>query len=239
MSASDTLDFSRPLTTVDIVIFTVKDDRLHVLLVQRPNDARESFPGQWALPGGFVDTDRDNTLKACALRKLQEKTGINAPYLEQLGSWGGATRDPRGWSATHVYYALLPHEQVRLQRGANTREIGWFPITEQGVDKELAFDHREILGAAIERLRSKAEYTSLPAYLLPEEFTLSELQHAYEVVLDRPVKKSPFRTRILSVDLVEESGNMRTGVSRPAVLYRLKSSGTLTIFPRTFSPRSD
>jgi ADP-ribose pyrophosphatase YjhB (NUDIX family) len=230
-------NFPRPLTTVDVVIFTALDERLHVLLVKRPEGPKEPFPGRWALPGGFVNVERDMTLEECALRKLKEKTGLDAPYLEQLGSWGSATRDPRAWSATHVYFALLPHASVHLRKDAT--EVEWFPVTDTGVKPNLAFDHALILAAAIERLRSKAEYTSLPAYLLPETFTLSELQRAYEVVLGRPVDKSAFRTRVFSAQVVEESSGMRTGPNRPAQLYRIKAPGKLAYFPRTFSPRND
>src|SRR6185437_7914751 len=95
---SQVIDFDRPLTTVDVVIFTVRDEALQVLLVQRPDEPGEPFPGRWAVPGGFVDTHRDRDLESCARRKLVEKTGVEAPYLEQLGSFGNATRDPRGWS---------------------------------------------------------------------------------------------------------------------------------------------
>ncbi len=232
-------DHPRPLTTVDVVIFTALEERLHLLLVQRPDDAREPFPGRWALPGGFVDVERDANLEACALRKLREKTGVEAPYLEQLGSWGSATRDPRGWSATHVYFALLPHASVHLQKGANAVAVEWVSVQDSGVDRELGFDHAEIVAAAIERLRGKAEYTSLPAYLLPETFTLTELQQAYEVVLGRPVDKSGFRTRVRAAGLVVEAEGMRTGATRPAQLYRIRSPGTLTFFPRTFSPRKE
>src|SRR5687768_13733371 len=92
------LEFERPLSTVDVVIFTVRESALHALLVRRPADPTDPCPGHWALPGGFVDTALDEDLAACALRKLREKTGVVAPYLEQLGSWGNRTRDPRGWS---------------------------------------------------------------------------------------------------------------------------------------------
>lgn len=232
-------DFPRPLTTVDVVIFTALHEHLHVLLVKRAEGSKEPFPGKWALPGGFVDVERDENLAACAQRKLIEKTGVEAPYLEQLGSWGDAKRDPRGWSATHVYFALLPHASVHLQKGANASDVAWFAVGDTGVKPPLAFDHKAILTTAIERLRSKAEYTSLPAYLLPEEFTLPELQHAYEVVLGRPVEKSAFRTRVLAAELVEETEGRRVGPNRPAQLYRLKSPGELIFFPRTFSPRKE
>ncbi len=229
----------RPLTTVDLVIFTALDEKLQVLLVRRPEEDTEPFPGLWALPGGFVDIERNESLEACARRKLKEKTGVDSPYLEQLGSWGGKDRDPRGWSATHVYYALVPHAAVQLQKGANAADVGWFPVGETGVEAKLAFDHEDILATGIERLRSKAEYTSLPVYLLPEEFTLPELQHAYEVVLGRPVEKSAFRTRVMSAQMLEETEGMRTGPFRPAQLYTLKSFNTPVFFPRTFSPRKD
>lgn len=229
--------FPRPLTTVDVVIFTAIEGQLNVLLVKRPESEKEPFPGQWALPGGFVHVEQDPSLEACALRKLKEKTGVNAPYLEQLGSWGNASRDPRGWSATHVYFALLPHGAITLEKGANAAEVVWFPVTDRGVKARLAFDHKTILEAAIRRLRNKAEYTSLPAYLLPEEFTLPDLQHVYEVVLGRPMDKSAFRTRVMSSDLVEPVEKQRTGAYRPAQMYRLKEPGELVVFPRTFNPR--
>jgi ADP-ribose pyrophosphatase YjhB (NUDIX family) len=238
MSTNDlgSLGFQRPLTTVDVVIFAIREDRLHVLLVQRaPGDA-EPFPGAWALPGGFVDVDADKTLKDCAARKLREKTGVAGPYLEQLGSWGGAARDPRGWSTTHAYFALIAAKPVVLERGANAADVRWFPIIGGGVEPKLAFDHGEILEAAIARLRSKVEYTSLPAYLMPPEFTLPELQRVYEVVLDRPLEKSAFRTRMLSGDVVEPIAKTRKGPNRPAQLYRLKRRKSPIYFVRTFNP---
>lgn len=231
--------FPRPFTTVDVVIFTVINDQLHVLLVKRPTGEAEPYPGMWALPGGYVDIERDKDLEACALHKLQEKTGVKSPYLEQLGSWGGAKRDPRGWTATHVYFAMLPHVAINLDPDSHATEIGWFPVKGDGIGHKLAFDHTAILETAITRLRGKAEYTSLPAYLLPETFTLSELQHVFAVVLGRPVDKSGFRTRVLSAGLVEEVDGVKTGASRPAQLYRLKSPKNLTFFPRAFNPRKE
>jgi ADP-ribose pyrophosphatase YjhB (NUDIX family) len=229
--------FPRPFTTVDVAIFTVIDDQLHVLLVKRPTGGTEPYPGMWALPGGYVDIERDRDLEACALHKLKEKTGVASPYLEQLGSWGSASRDPRGWTATHVYFALLPHVSVKLEPDRDAAD--WFPVKGDGVGHKLAFDHKTILANAISRLRNKAEYTSLPAYLLPDTFTLGELQQAYAVVLGRPVDKSGFRTRVLSAGLVEEIEGVKTGPTRPAQLYRLRTPKQPTFFPRTFSPRKE
>ena len=230
-------EFSLPYTTVDVVIFTVLDNVLQVLLVQRPAESGEPFPGRWALPGGFVDVALDATLEDCARRKLCEKTGVQSPYLEQLGSWGSATRDPRGWSATHVWFALIPAQDVTLAKGANAAEVAWFAIDELNQKGGLAFDHDDILQAAVERLRSKVEYTSLPAFLLAEPFTLPQLQRMYEVVLGRAVDKSGFRTRMLAAGFLSEAGYVAGDSNRPALGYRLMDRRTPAVFPRTFSPR--
>ncbi|MCX2861588.1 NUDIX domain-containing protein [Paucibacter sp. PLA-PC-4] len=234
---SQAIDFPRPYTTVDVVIFTVLDDALEVLLVQRPSGTMEPCPGQWALPGGFVNVDLDVDLMACARRKLLEKTAVSSPYLEQLGSWGSATRDPRGWSATHAYFALIPTQDIQLAKGANAADVAWFKVDDLLKRPRLAFDHSEILQTAVERLRSKVEYTSLPAFLLAEPFTLPQLQKTYEVVLGRAVDKSGFRTRMIAADFLEEVGFVESSSNRPPMGYRLKDRSAPVFFPRTFSPR--
>jgi 8-oxo-dGTP diphosphatase len=235
--AAAPLNFQRPLSTVDVVIFAIRDERLHVLLVRRGDEPGEPHPGTWALVGGFVDTERDTSLEDCALRKLREKTGVGSPYLEQLGSWCGQARDPRGWSVTHVYFALIPAEAaVEPVSGATAAGAKWAPVVKEGVQDELAFDHEHILAAAISRLRSKVEYTSLPAFLLDREFTLSELQRVYEIVLGRKLEKSAFRTRVLATDLVVPLPRYKEGPNRPAQLYRLKSQTRPVLFQRTFKP---
>ena len=231
----------RPLSTVDVVIFSVRDGALGVLLVRRPDAADEPFPNSWALPGGFVDTRVDEDLEACALRKLKEKTGVAAPYLEQLGSWGNATRDPRGWSATHVYFALVGTETITQRSGAETAPRGatatdaqWHVLQGDRVRARLAFDHTELLRAAVARLRSKVEYTSLPAFLMPAEFTLTELQQMYEAVLGRTLEKKAFRTRMLAADLLDPVAKVREGANRPAQLYRLRHRHRAHVFARPF-----
>lgn len=229
-------EWPRPLVTVDLAIFSVRESQLQVLLVRRPGEAgaapsaHEPFPGRWALPGGIVDVALDRSLEACARRKLQEKTGVAAPYLEQLGSWGDAERDPRGWSATHVYFALIPWVE---RPAAGTTESAWHPA-DTALRKRLAFDHGMLLTAALERLRSKVEYTSLPAYLLPEPFTLPELQAVYEVVLGRPLDKSAFRKRMLDGGFLVEAGRTDGAFGRAAMGYRLRERGQAVVFPRTF-----
>jgi 8-oxo-dGTP diphosphatase len=229
------LKFPRPLSTVDLAIFSVTEDSLRVLLVKRPNAHGEPFPGHWALPGGFIDVETDQDLEACALRKLKEKSGVSAPYLEQVGSWGGASRDPRGWSATHVYFALITSDDLHLAPGGNASEVKWSTIDGHRIREKLAFDHTEILKAAISRLRSKVEYTSLPAFLMPSEFTLSELQHVYEITLGRSLEKKAFRTRVLASSLLEEVPRRREGANRPAQLFKVRNRKSLVYFPRALT----
>jgi 8-oxo-dGTP diphosphatase len=231
-----------PYTTVDVVIFTVLEGALKVLLVQRPGrnegvKTDEPFPGQWALPGGFVDIAQDENLLACARRKLKEKTGVSSSYLEQLGSWGSATRDPRGWSATHAYFALIAANKLALAKGANAADVAWFEVDALLARPRLAFDHGEILRAAVERLRSKVEYTSLPAFLLAEPFTLPQLQRIYECVLGRALDKSGFRTRMMAAGFLDEAGFVEGESNRPAMGYRLRDRRVPVVFPRTFGGR--
>ena len=225
---ADGLSFERPLTSVDLNIFAVRDNELCALLIQRPDTEIEPYPDHPALPGGFVDTEHDADLLACAKRKLHEKTGVETHYLEQVGSWGDASRDPRGWSATHVYFALIPYsESIELAENSS-----WVSVKQVIGNYTMAFDHKDLLIAALDRLRSKVEYTSLPAYLLEAPFTLPQLQQTYEVILDRTLDKSSFRTRTLSADYLEETGLMKVEAPRPAMGYRLRPEQSLVFFPR-------
>lgn len=233
MTSKPHLDIERPLVTVDVVIFTLRQEQLQVLLVQRPGEASEPFPGRWALPGGFVDVTQDRTLLACARRKLKDKTGVYTPYLEQLGSWGSATRDPRGWSTTHAYFALIPGTEPKEPAGPGQTAQQWVQA-EDALARKLAFDHGEILEAALARLRSKVEYTSLPAFLVPEPITLPQLQHTYEVVLGRDLDKSAFRRRMLDAAFLEETVSVLGPGGRPAQGYRLVDRAVPTVFPRPF-----
>jgi 8-oxo-dGTP diphosphatase len=226
--------FERPLVTVDVVIFTVLDEQLKVLLVRRPEAAGDPHPGRLALPGGFINVDVDASLYDCALRKLGEKTGFKTPYLEQLGSWGSAIRDPRGWCATHVYFALVPPPEFGGATEATTPPAPEWIEVDTALRKRLAFDHAEILAAAVERLRGKVEYTSLPAFLLPEPFTLPQLQRAYEIVLGRPMDKSAFRKRMLDAQFLIEAGSIAGDAGRAAMGYRILDRERAAVFPRTF-----
>jgi 8-oxo-dGTP diphosphatase len=233
-------DLPQPLTSVNVAIFAARAGLLQILLVRGPIDGQDLFPTLWSLPGGLVDIAEDEDLESCAKRKLHEKTGAEASYLEQLGSWGSAHRDPRGWSATHVYFALMSADDAERLPDGDAGSARWFAIDGHRVKEKLAFDHAEILKAAVARLRSKVEYTSLPAFLMPHEFTLTELQRIYEVLLGRPIEKKSFRTRILATDLLEEVARRKAGANRPAQMYRLRSRRHPLFFARALvAPRDD
>ena len=235
MSHSSIGNIARPLATVDLAIFAIESNALQVLLVKRPTAKGEPFPDQWALPGGFIDLDQDSDLEDCASRKLKEKTGVVAPYLEQVRTWGGADRDPRGWSTTTLYFALIAADTESLVPGGNAGDAKWTRVDGNRVREKLAFDHAELLKEAVDRLRSKVEYTSLPAFLMPNEFTLTELQRVYEITLGRLLEKKAFRTRVLATDLLEDVPRLREGANRPAQLYRLKSRKRTIYFARALS----
>jgi ADP-ribose pyrophosphatase YjhB (NUDIX family) len=224
-------DYELPLTTVDMAIFTIRDEALNVLLVKRNQHPAK---GKWALPGGFIDTHKDKSLDDTAKRKLVEKTGVKISHVEQVASFSGKKRDPRGWSVTIAYMALIADEHIKLIKDESSEEIQWMPVHQIGKKMSLAFDHKGILNACHERLKSKIQYTSLPVNLLPSEFTLSELQTTFEILLEKPVEKKSFRRRILSSDILEETGAMKSGPSRPAKLYQVvNKEGKNYLFPRT------
>jgi len=232
LASYDIHDFDLPLTTVDVVIFSVQGGALQVLLVKR---GTHPFKGVWSLPGGFIDIKKDRDLEAVALRKLKEKTSITTPYLEQLQAWGNRDRDPRGWSATFAYFALIPSDSLQPTRGQDIDEVGWWPVLDALSIKELAFDHALILNTAIARLQSKVEYTSLPVHLLPEEFTLADLQKVYEIVMGHPVDKSAFRKRVMNSGMLKElDGKFKLGSNRPAQLFTSNTANPIFYFQRTF-----
>ena len=210
-------DFDIPLMSVDMAIFTLQENDLKVLLVKR---AQHPALGQWALPGGFIDLKKDHNLADTARRKLSEKTGIDTPYLEQVASFGSANRDPRGWSVTVAYFALIDAEKLTLTTNESSDEIAWVSVQKIKLQYDLAFDHQDILAKCHERLKSKVQYTSLPIHLLPSAFTLTDLQNTFELILEKNIEKKSFRRRILEADILEETGDVRKGSNRPAKLYR-------------------
>lgn len=221
--------FKKPSTSIDTVIFTVMNNQLHVLTVKR---AEHPFMNAWSLVGGYIDIDQDTDIELTAKRKLEEKTGVKTPYLEQLCTIGNNKRDPRGWSITTVYFALIPSDHVNLHADKGAVDIKWSKIVGGKVKDKLAFDHAEILAKCVERLRNKVLYTSLPIYLMPRNFTLGDLQKVYEIIIDKKIDHKSFRRRILSADILEDAGKMRYEGKRPAQLYHLKKSQRAYFFKR-------
>ena len=207
--------YPHPAVTTDVVVFTIRAERLHLLLVKRGNPP---FKGHWALPGGFLDIGED--LDTCAQRELEEETGVSGVYLEQLYTFGRPGRDPRERVISVTYYALVPAGRISPKAASDAAEVDWFAIDEL---PDLAFDHAEIVAAAHSRLVAKLDYSTIAFQLMPEIFTLSELQRVYEALLNEPLDKRNFRKRILAMDQIEETGRLRrTGNHRPAREYRLK-----------------
>lgn len=222
-------DYEVPLTSVDMTIFTVRDEKLQVLLVKR---AEHPAIGKWALPGGFINLKTDKNLDDTARRKLMEKTAVSAPYLEQVETLGSSNRDPRGWSVTVTYLALINSEDIKFKKDQSSDDIAWVEINDAINKYKLAFDHQSILQCCYKRLKSKVQYTSLPVNLLADEFTLTELQKTFEIILGVSVEKKSFRRRILDANILEETGNMKTGSNRPAKLYRVMPEGESHFFMR-------
>lgn len=209
--------FNMPLLTVDSVLFTYHEKSLKILLVQRSS---EPEMGKWGLPGGIVDIAIDKDIESTALRKLVEKTGVKPPYLDQLETIGNQTRDPRGWSVTVTYTALIAHQDC-AQHVSTVSDVRWVEIN-KALKMKLAFDHRSIVLSARERMRQRALYSISPGYALPEKFTLTELQHLHELLIGKPIQKRSFRRRIEQAGLLVETGEKRQEGGRPAALYRLK-----------------
>ena len=197
--------------TVDIVIFTIEAGVLKVLLIKR---AIPPFEGQFAIPGGFVHEDED--LDKAALRELKEETGVTDVYLEQLYSFGDPQRDPRRRVITVAYFALISPDR-KLMAGSDAVAAAWYPIDQL---PPLAFDHATILDYALERLRNKLEYTTVGFQLLPEKFTLTELQAVYEAILGKKLDKRNFRRKMSLLKILKPLREHRRGGQRPAQLYR-------------------
>lgn len=203
------------LVTVDIVLFTIRERKLHLLLIKR---LVQPFAGCFALPGGFVL--EDESLDEAACRELQEETGVEKVYLEQLYTFGEPGRDPRGRVVTVAYYALVPNSQF-VQAGSDAMSAEWFAADNL---PELAFDHRKIVEYAHRRIANKLDYSNVGFELLPEKFTLTELQMVHEAILGEALDKRNFRRKILQQGIVEATRQFRETGRKPAQLFRFTDS---------------
>jgi ADP-ribose pyrophosphatase YjhB (NUDIX family) len=207
--------YEQPGITVDLVIFTVNEDQLKVLLLKR---AEAPFSGHWSLPGGFLLVGE--SLEAAARRVLQEKTGVEQVYLEQLYTFGKPNRDPRARVITVAYFALIPWSNLDQPESKKVIDLKWSAVDQI---PRLAFDHTEILQCAVQRLRAKVTYSNIVYGLMPEHFRLSELQRMYEIILNDKLDKRNFRKRMFASGLLHETGQKHlNGAHRPAMLYQFK-----------------
>ena len=210
-------EYPHPAVTVDVIVFTVRGGNVEVLLIKR---GEWPHTGKWAIPGRFVEIDE--SLKRAALRELREETGVKVGFLEQLGAFGHPDRDPRERVITVAYIALLPSDQLHIEPGSDASDAQLFGINEL---PELAFDHDKILRRARERLRDNLDIDDVATLLMPDEFTLSELQHACETITDVSIDKRNFRKKVQVLELLElTGGDKRDGPHRPAKLYRVKTA---------------
>jgi 8-oxo-dGTP diphosphatase len=209
---SFTYEYPRPSLTVDCVVFGFDGAGLQVLLIRR---GLEPFKGSWALPGGFVLMEED--LETAARRELEEETSLRNVFLEQLQTFGAPERDPRGRVVSVAYFALVRPDQHPAKGDTDASEAAWF-----GMDRlpALCFDHAQILEVARQRLRSKVRWQPLGFELLPERFTLGQLQGLYEAILGRPLDKRNFRKKLLPFDFLVPLEEFSSGPHRPARLHR-------------------
>ena len=210
--------FDHAVVAVDVVLFSVVKEKLSVFLLQIKDGV---FADKWTLPGGLVT--KGESLEEAVERHLSGKAGVGKVYFEQLYTFGKPDRDPGGWVVSVSYMALTPivinDTKILLNRykGSMWCDVETLP--------EMAYDHKEIVNTGVERLRAKVGYTNIIYSLIKPEFTLSELQKVYEIVLGKKLDKRNFRKKIFSLELVKSLGKTRKGEpNRPAELYEFTST---------------
>lgn len=211
-------EYEKPSVAVDLLVFTVKDDRLKIVLVRRNE---HPFKDMLSLPGVFVGINE--TLDEAAARGAMEEAGLADIYFEQLYTWGDIDRDPRMRIISVSYLSLTPAEKLTLSAGSRTSSAELYDVEELlASDEELAFDHRKIIGYGRERIRNKTEYSRIAFEFLPKEFTLPQLQRVYEILLGKPLYKANFRRRV--APLIDETERMTSGdAHRPSRIYKEKT----------------
>ena len=208
-------EYPHPAVTVDVVVFTIENDDLKVLLIQRD---LEPFAGKWAIPGGFIEIDE--RLSDAAKRELKEETGVSVAYLEQLYTFGNPDRDPRERIITVAYFTLIPSDQLSLIAGDDARDAQLFGMNDL---PDLASDHDNILRVAKQRVTERLNDAYFAFRIMPKTFTMYELRRVYELFLGETLDKRNFRKKIIALDQIEETGEKRKSVQhRPARLYRVK-----------------
>jgi len=230
LSNYDPREYDDPSVTTDIIIVTIIKNDLKVLLIKRKH---HPFKGCRAVPGGFLDVGREESLDDTAARELVEETNIiasvpegkSAIYIEQLKTYGEPDRDPRKRVITVAYYALVPFsafDKQVIEAGDDAEEGSAKWLFLKSPPKNMAFDHKKILKDTLERIRGKVSYTDIAFNLLPEKFTWTELQNVYEIILGKRLLRSNFRRKIKSMYILKELKETKKGkgVGRPSVLLK-------------------
>lgn len=207
--------FPMPSVTVDLIIFTIIKGTLCFLTIERKHPPHR---GSRALPGGFLEVDRGETLEEAAAREAFEETNLKNLFIEQLYTFGDPNRDPRGRVITVAYYCLVP-AGVKPRAGDDAKNAEWTPVRHLS-KSDMAFDHHKIVNMAVERLKGKIAYTTIAYQLLPKRFTMSELQSVYEIILGYALDQRNFRRYVADRGLVIPTEERRVGKHRPAKLYR-------------------
>jgi len=203
-----------PNITVDAIVFSYFDEKLHVLLIKRNFDP---FKDNYALPGAFIK--EDESADDAVYRMLKDETGLELEYLEQLYSFTNPNRDPRQRIISIAYYGLINATNQILKTSQHATEVSWIEIKD-AFKRHLAFDHKEIMHYALERLRNKLQYEPIGFDLLPEYFTMGELYNLYCAVLDKGLDRRNFTRKILGFNLLKET-TFKTGghIGRKAKIY--------------------
>jgi 8-oxo-dGTP diphosphatase len=214
----DSSKYEKMSVAVDLLVFTVEEDRLKLLMIEREE---EPFAGLPALPGVFVGIDE--TLDAAAKRGILEETGLKDIYFEQLYTFGEVKRDPRMRIVSVSYMALVPLEKLNFIAGKRTKDAYLVDVSDLlESDLPVAFDHKEIIRYARWRLANKVEYTLIAFHLVPEEFTLPNLQKVYEILLGKNLYKANFRKKV--APMIEATESFTSGdAHRPSRLYIRKN----------------
>jgi len=203
--------YPRPALTADCIIFGFDAGELKVLLIERGIDP---FKGKWAIPGGFVHEDENADM--CAKRELFEETGLQDVFMEQLYTFSDTDRDPRGHVVTIAYYALVKLSDYSVKAGDDAKKAQWFGLSQI---PPLAFDHDRILRVALSRLRGKIRYQPIGFELLPERFTLPDLQNLYEIILELKIDRRNFRRKIIQTGLLIDHDESVRGVPHKGAKY--------------------
>lgn len=227
--------FPPMFVTVDIALFSIIDNELGVMLIKR---AEEPYKDCWALPGGFIDVGTDEDAFEAAKRELEEETKLKNIYLEQLYTFTSRGRDPRELIANKpcrifsiAHFAIIDHTSVKAIAGSDAKEVKWFKISKL---PKMSFDHGQIIDTAVNRIRNKINYTNIGFELVPAEFTIPELREVFEKVLGRELNPTNFRTKLLKLDVLEDTGQKKIeGRGQPAPIYKLNRKQLLSLHGET------